>query len=193
MDISRVAIFGGTFDPVHLGHLHIAKTAREKLDLDLVIFIPCKQSPHKERATLANERERCAMLSLALDDYPWAAVSTIEIDQPPPSFSWLTAEALKDVFPDARLYWLMGTDQWKVIDQWARSDHLASMVDFIVFQRGDEPLPHPEYQAHFITGEHPAEASQIRAADCQGIVHHQWLDPKVEQFIQANGLYQCGA
>jgi nicotinate-nucleotide adenylyltransferase len=191
MPVQRVAVFGGTFDPVHNGHLHIAQIARKSLDLDLIVFVPCRQSPHKTSATEASEEDRCEMLACALADYPWATVSRIEIEQAPPSFSWCTAEAMREIFPEAQLFWLMGSDQWKVIDQWSRPEHLAELVEIIVFQRGKQPSVHPRFSAHFIQGAHPAAASEIRATAREGL-RSDWLPPKVEQFILSNGLYGCG-
>ena len=111
----RVALFGGTFDPVHKGHLAIAERAREEMNLDRVIFIPCRQSPHKEGRALANEDERIQMLELSLANQPWALVSEIEMQLPPPSYSWITAEAMSELYPRSRLFWLMGSDQWSTI------------------------------------------------------------------------------
>lgn len=186
----RVALFGGTFDPVHLGHLQIAEAAREALKLDRVIFIPCRQSPHKEEGTLASEEDRLEMLEIALEDHPWAAVSEIEMLLPPPSYSWITAEAMREVYPGSRLFWLMGADQWSVIQSWTRPDHLADLVEFIVHDRGGESQSQPGFRAHYIQGSHPASASEIRSQAAIRL-RSEWLDPKVEQFIRSRGLYGC--
>ena len=95
----RIALFGGSFDPVHLGHVQIARAARKALDLNLVIFIPCRQSPHKDRGATADESERLEMLELATADLPWAEVSDLETCLPPPSYSWITAETMHEIFP----------------------------------------------------------------------------------------------
>ena len=139
----RIALFGGTFDPVHCGHLRVARNALEALNLDRIIFIPWRQSPHKEDGTLASEDDRLEMLHLALEDHPWAVVSEIEMLLPPPSYSWVTAEAMKEVYPEARLFWLMGSDQWSVIQSWARPDHPAALVELIVHHRATSHPPPP--------------------------------------------------
>ena len=186
----RVALFGGTFDPVHRGHVLVAETARKELDLDLVVFIPCRQSPHKEDGTLATEDERIEMLELALEGRPWASVSEIEIQLPPPSFSWITAEAMLEIYPKSRLFWLMGSDQWSVIQTWTRPDYLADLVEFIVHDREGGAAPQPGFRAHFIAGAHPASASAIRAQAADALPS-EWLDPKVEHYIRSRGLYGC--
>lgn len=189
----RLALYGGSFDPVHNGHLQVARTARDTFDLDRVLFIPCRQSPHKNQGPVANEEERLEMLHLATEGIPWAAVSEIEMLLPPPSFSWITAEAMREVYPEARLFWLMGADQWAVIQSWARPDHLANLVEFIVHERqGTISPPVPGFRVHHIQGDHPASASKIRASPEESRPFH-WLPPKVEQFIRSRGLYSCRA
>ena len=186
----RIALFGGSFDPVHLGHVQIARAAREALDLNLVIFIPCRQSPHKDRGTTADETERLEMLELATADLSWAEVSDLETYLPPPSYSWITAETMHEIFPADRLFWLMGEDQWNTLDSWARPDYLADLVEFIVHSRGGTPSANPAFRAHFVHGDHPASASEIRR-DAPNYLHSEWLHPKVEQFIRSNSLYGC--
>ena len=184
----RLALFGGSFDPVHLGHLQVARTARDALNLDQVLFIPCRQSPHKEDGTVANEEDRLAMLELATQNLPWATVSEIEMQLPPPSYSWITAEAVREIFPAARLFWLLGADQWRAIQSWARPEHLAHLVEFIVHDRGSPPPPIPGFRVHFIHGHHPASGHAIRQSPPDALPS-AWLPPKVEQFIRSRGLY----
>lgn len=186
----RIALFGGSFDPVHLGHIHIARAAVDALELDLVIFIPCRQSPHKNRPTIADEQDRITMLHLATADLPWAEVSEIETFLPPPSYSWITAETMGEIFPTARLFWLLGEDQWAVIESWNHPELLASQVEFIVHTRGGSPAPKPGFRAHFITGDHPASASEIRRKAPFGLIS-KWLHPNVERHIGSGGLYGC--
>jgi nicotinate-nucleotide adenylyltransferase len=186
----RVALFGGTFDPVHLGHLAIAGMAREKMNLDRVIFIPCRQSPHKDQRPRASEDERIEMLELALAEEPWAVVSEIEMQLPPPSYSWVTAEAMAEIYSESRLFWLMGSDQWNAIQTWTRPGHLADLVEFIVHDRGDNPRPQPGFRVHFVPGSHPASASEIRG-QAPEFLHSDWLHPDVAAFILARALYGC--
>jgi nicotinate-nucleotide adenylyltransferase len=187
---SRIALFGGTFDPVHLGHTTIAEAALRQLDLDRVLFIPCRQSPHKEERSAATEEQRLEMLELALQDLPWAGISEIETFLPPPSYSWMTAECMREIFPTSRLFWLMGEDQWKVIETWSRPHHLAELVEFIVHNRGGQPSPRPGFRAHFIDGHHPASGTALRES-APGELIASWLHPDVARFIRNQGLYQA--
>ena len=109
---------------------------------------------------------------------------------PPPSYSWMTAESMREVFPRARLFWLLGEDQWEVIETWSRPDHLAEMVEFIVHSRGGQPRPKTGFRAHFVAGDHPASGTRIRE-DAPQMLHGDWLHPDVERFIRSRGLYGC--
>lgn len=186
----RVALFGGTFDPVHEGHLSIARAARESLELDQVVFIPCRQSPHKEDHPLARDDQRIDMLSLALSHEPWALISEMEMHLPPPSYSWVTAEAMSEIYPGSRLFWIVGSDQWSVIQTWARPGYLADLVEFIVLSRGDEMQPQPGFRSHFLQEEHPASAGEIRSS-ARNSLPGQWLHPDVEAYIRRHRLYGC--
>ena len=98
MKPQRIALFGGTFDPVHRGHIHIAEAAVTALSLDHVVFIPCRQSPHKETATIADEQDRIAMLQLATADLQWAEISEIE------SFFVVLSQPENQITPTVELY-----------------------------------------------------------------------------------------
>lgn len=186
----RIALFGGTFDPVHAGHLEVAQSAVQELDLDRVIFLPCRQSPHKVEAAGASEGQRYAMLELATQNAKWAEVSDWEFHQPIPSYSWRTAEAFAERYPDAKFFWLMGQDQWSVIKSWSRADYLASLVDFIVHDR-DGMSSRSGEGVSFLGGDHPASSSAIREALARrGKLPSSWLPPGVGDYLQKEGLYR---
>jgi nicotinate-nucleotide adenylyltransferase len=186
----RIALFGGTFDPVHLGHVHLAQLAKEKLRLNEVRFLPCRISPHKSGTMPTSPRDRIKMLRLATRDLPWAVVDEFETMREGPSYSWQTAEAMKARFPDARLFWIMGTDQWKALPDWAKPERLAACVEFIVFARGEPPLPQKGCVLHAVEGAHPASATAIRGAIRAGEKAHPWLHPEVSRWIAEHGLYR---
>jgi len=189
-DTRRIGLFGGTFDPVHLGHLHLARVARESLGLDEVRFIPCRISPHKLGSEPTPAAERLAMLRLATRNEPWAVVDDLETLRAGPSYSWQTARETRDRFPQARLFWIMGTDQWEALPHWAHPERLAECVEFIVFSRGAPAAPRNGYGLHAIHADHPASATRIREALANGENHLPWLDPEVESHIRRLGLYR---
>ncbi|MGL4401932.1 MAG: nicotinate (nicotinamide) nucleotide adenylyltransferase [Luteolibacter sp.] len=187
----KIALFGGTFDPVHLGHLHLATRAKAALDLDQVRFLPCRISPHKADSQPASGEDRCAMLRLATAPLPWAAVDDFELHQSSPSYSFQTAEAMARRFPTARLFWIMGGDQWDVLPTWKSPERLAALVEFIVLTRGESPKPHPGFRLHAMPDEgHPASATRIRERIKNGESADAWLNASVADWIHRHGLYQ---
>jgi nicotinate-nucleotide adenylyltransferase len=187
----KIGLFGGTFDPVHLGHLHLAVQAREALGLDEIRFLPCRISPHKSDTAPASGEDRCKMLRLATAGLPWAVVDDCELHQQGPSYSYQTAEALKARLPGARLFWIMGGDQWSSLHRWKSPERLAELVEFVVLARGEAPLPRQGFEVHGILGEHPASATVIRHDLSKGLKNHPWLNPKVAEWIAEKKLYQA--
>ncbi len=133
----RLGIYGGTFDPVHHGHLILAHDALEQLKLDAVLFVPCGQSPLKARKPLALDARRLAMLKLALKSEPRFWLTRCELDRPAPSYSYDTALEIRESFPHAKLFWLIGADQLKDLDKWHRPDDLRQIVQFVLLPRGE--------------------------------------------------------
>ena len=186
----KIALFGGTFDPVHLGHTHLAAAAREALALDEVRFLPCRISPHKTDGAPTPAAARLEMLRLATASLPWAVVDDFETRRAGPSYSWQTAEAMRARFPDARMFWIMGGDQWESLPAWAHPERLAACVEFIVHSRGAPPPPRAGYILHAIEGSHPASATAIREAISNGATSHPWLLPDVARWIVSKRLYR---
>jgi nicotinate-nucleotide adenylyltransferase len=186
----NVALFGGTFDPPHLGHRFIAAEAHRECHLDRLIFIPCHQSPHKASAPHASGEDRLEMLRLTVANFPWAEVSAWELERPGRSFSWETAEHFSQLYPEAKLHWILGADQWKSLDRWARPERLAELLTFIVFPRdGVTPAPHPRFRAHFLKASIQASSTEIRQALLAGETTHPNLLPTVADFIRSKQLY----
>ncbi len=165
----KTCLFGGSFDPVHSGHVLMATEAQHACVLDKVVFLPAARSPFKVESTgLFTDAQRLDLLHLATAGLPWAEVSGLDVQLPPPSWSWRVVAAWKESHPLDELSWLMGTDQWEQLHLWARYDELVENLHFIVYARGDgaaaRPQPRAGVRATFIHGHHPASSSAIRAA-----------------------------
>lgn len=161
----KTCLFGGSFDPIHTGHLAIAKAAIQAAGLQRILFLPAACSPFKTgRQHYFTDEQRLAMLRAATADIPQAHVSELDLTLPPPSYSWRVVAACREQAPADELYWLMGTDQWEQLHRWARYDYLCEQLTFIVYHRGTAPEPRPGTRALFIAGDHPASSSAIRAA-----------------------------
>lgn len=132
------------------------------------------------------------MLRLATAELSWATVDDLEIRRPEPSFSYLTAETVAGQYPTARLFWIMGGDQWLALPSWRHPERLAEVLEFIVLDRGDPSLPYPGFRMHRIAGDHPASATAIRNALASGASPEAltWLPAPVADYIHHRGLYR---
>ena len=186
----RIALFGGTFDPIHTGHLEIARRAKEALALDEVRFLPCHTSPHKIGISTASPADRLEMVRLATAGLPWAVVDDHDLTTGQPAYSYRTAEEMARRYPGARLFWLMGADQWRALPRWQEPERLAKTVEFIVAARDGIPGPHPGWRMQVIGGVHPASATAIRAALAAGEDPGAWVPLPVADYIRQRGLYK---
>lgn len=190
-------LFGGSFDPVHLGHLALAAAAREQAEVSKVIYLPAWRSPHKlAGAGPAPAVHRCAMLELAVAGRPHEEVSTWEIERERLSYSWETAEHFTTLLreqgpPGARLSWLLGADQWEKLDTWAHPSRLAKLLVFLVFPRdGYAIYPRPGFIHQELQAHHPTSSTAVRAAVKSGAPLEGLVPPAVATYIRQHGLYQ---
>ncbi len=133
--ISRIGILGGTFNPIHLGHLRSAEEVREAQRLDRVLFIPSASPPHKRRDGLASAEHRLAMVRRAVAGNPFFTVSTIEVERTGHSYSVDTLRALRMRTPRAAFSFIMGLDAFREIDTWKDYETLFGLCDLVVTSR----------------------------------------------------------
>lgn len=131
----RVGVLGGTFDPLHLGHLRAAEVAREELDLDRVLFVPAASPPHKDASGVTDAEHRLRMVEAALRDEPAFQPSRIEVDREGPSYTVETLGRLREQEPSASLYFIVGTDAFVEIRTWRRWEELLASYSFVVHER----------------------------------------------------------
>ncbi len=131
----NLAFFGGTFDPIHCGHLYIATKITDLFTLDLFYFLPAFHAPHKPDSVPTSAYHRFAMLCLATADEPKIAVSTLEIDHRKSRYSFDTLHELKARFPADRIFFVMGADSWKDIRTWHRWEEVLLLTDHIIVSR----------------------------------------------------------
>jgi nicotinate-nucleotide adenylyltransferase len=137
----RIALYGGTFDPVHIGHVEIARRVSEVFEIDRVIFIPAQMAPHKIGRPVTEPLHRYAMLVLATQDDPRLVVSTFELDDPHRRYTVDTVEHFQRELGDSsELFFIMGADSWSEITTWREWERLLTMTNHIVVTRpGYEP------------------------------------------------------
>lgn len=133
----RIGLFGGTFDPVHLGHLAIAEWTRDELGLEKVIFIPNRIPPHKTVLPITEAAHRLKMLELAIASNPHFAISTIELAREGPSYTLHTLHALRALpeFADASFYWIIGTDNLVSFQDWHKADEIQNLCVLVAYPR----------------------------------------------------------
>jgi nicotinate-nucleotide adenylyltransferase len=134
--VTRVGVFGGTFDPVHVGHLAIANAALDDIGLDRVYFVPARRSPLKEDGPIASAEDRLAMLTAAIADEPRFRVSRIELDREGPSFTVDTLEALH---AEGELYLILGSDAFADFERWREPARIRTLATVVLAARPGVP------------------------------------------------------
>lgn len=200
--VDRLGIMGGTFDPIHYGHLVAAETARIEFSLDTVVFIPTGAPPHKQGKQVTPAELRFEMVRLALDDNSDFQISRIEIDRKGPSYTIDTLRLLHQTYPQTELFFITGTDALKEIFFWREAEEILRLTHFIAASRpGFEAKgfleqaikEHPEVEGRIHLLEVPALAissTDIRKRLKKGQSIRYLLPEMVRQFIYAKGLYQ---
>jgi nicotinate-nucleotide adenylyltransferase len=141
--MTRLGIFGGSFDPVHAGHLHAARAARRAFDLDRVVFVPARDPPHKPGRALASGADRMEMLRLAIADEPGFLVHGLELERAGPSFTIDTVRALPKLLGEdgAELFLILGSDNLAGLASWREAGALLERVHPVVVHREGDPEP----------------------------------------------------
>ncbi|MBL6763990.1 MAG: nicotinate (nicotinamide) nucleotide adenylyltransferase [Verrucomicrobiae bacterium] len=190
--MERIGLFGGSFDPVHLGHLLVARAACEEFSLDRIYFIPAARSPFKPDFAPADDRARMQLLRLALAGNPRMRVDSLELDRGGTSFSINTVRAYARRIPEAKLFWLIGADHVPTLHKWRDAPQLAKSVEFLIIPRpGQADTKPPDgFTAHHLRG-FPlgVSSSQIRARVQQGLPIDYLTGSAVANSIRDNGLY----
>ena len=201
----KIGIYGGTFNPPHTGHLHAAKQAVQILGLDKLLLIPDRIAPHKEiPAGSPAPEQRLEMLRIAAAGEEKMEVSDIELKREGASYSYLTVEALREIYPDAELFLLMGTDMFLSFDTWKNPERITRNATLAVMYRGEKgeraaiDAQKARFEAEGAKIELvqnqilPISSTQLRrliAFRCAG----EFLPSGVENYIRENGLYDTAA
>jgi nicotinate-nucleotide adenylyltransferase len=160
--IAPIGIFGGTFDPVHFGHLRPALELLERLSLAEIRFIPCRYPPHRQ-APIASPEQRLAMLQLAIAGEPGFMVDERELARSGPSYMVDTLTSLRAEKGSVPLCLILGTDAFRGLPKWHRWVELIELAHFLVVKRPGEPLPQEGELRHFLDGRcicNPAQLGQ---------------------------------
>lgn len=180
--LKRIGLFGGTFDPIHFGHLRAAWEIRQKVQLDEIRFIPSYLPPHRA-PTLATTEARVDMVKLAINDTPEFVLDTHEVDRKGASYMFDTVCALKQELNPHELYLILGMDAYAKIATWHRAEELVSLIQIIVMHRPKHPLP-DENMANSLIKKGKATIIDITALDISAtMIRKQIHDYQLPRFL----------
>lgn len=185
--LKKIAIYGGTFDPIHHAHLILARQAIETLDLHKVILVPAAISPLKKAAPVASGELRFEMLQAAIQGEPEFEVNDCELLRPPPSYTIETVEEIRRRESDATIYCLIGEDNVEQLPRWHRFDELQKSVRFVVLDRSGEQ---PSHSYPLIHRRIDISATEIRQRVAQNESIRYLVPDSVEKIIQREKLYR---
>lgn len=198
----KTGIYGGTFNPIHNGHLHIVEEFRRGLGLDRVLLIPTRVPPHKAAPDLASAGERFAMCRLAAQGKPWLELSDIEMRREGKSYTAETLEELSALYPQDQFYLLMGEDMFLTLGSWYRPETIFSLASVCTTPRSPDGLDALRQKALEYTGqfqarcflEHipylPISSTQVRQAVARGEDISGLVPQAVATYMKERRLYR---
>ena len=198
----KTGIYGGTFNPIHNGHLHIVEEFRRGLGLDRVLLIPTRVPPHKAAPDLASAGERFAMCRLAAQGKPWLELSDIEMKRAGKSYTADTLAELSALYPRDQFYLLMGEDMFLTLGRWYRPETIFSLASVCTTPRSPDGLDALRQKALEYTGqfqarcflEHipylPISSTQVRQAVARGEDVSGLVPQAVAAYMKERGLYR---
>ena len=201
MDIKRIGVFGGTFNPPHIGHLQSAELFIRSMNLDKLYVIPAFIPPHKSDIPLTDSQIRLQMTKLCFGDLKEAEVSDIEIKRQGSSYTYLTLEELSST--DAELFFLCGSDMFICMDKWVNSEEIFRLATVCCISRANDSVlkekiakKSEEYKDKYSANVHvlncdplTLSSTQIRCMINQGGDCSGFLSEKVYEYIKSKGLY----
>ena len=206
----RIGVFGGSFNPIHLGHLIAAECCREQRGLDRVLFLPAAIPPHKQADALATPQQRLEMVGLAIGGHDAFAVSTLEIDRGGVSYTVDTLTALAAAHPGAELHLILGPDSVRQLPTWREPARIATLARLAAVERegiddiageveaaGLPALLGADVAAAVVASRVRMPAIGIRGSDLRAVVAAgrsiRFRTPRaVERYIETHGLYRSG-
>lgn len=179
----RIAIVGGSFDPIHDGHIQMANQSLQGLGVDEVWFMPTSSTPLKDH-DLTLDQERLAMIDLVVKKNPKFKVCTLELERAGKSYTYDTLKKLIETYPEHEFYWIIGNDQLMQFDKWHNPNELVKMAHFVCFDR-DGKLSDSKYDIACMTMPAvPVSSSEIRMGN-----KLNYLPEEVLRYIYRNRLY----
>lgn len=197
----RIGIMGGTFNPVHYGHLMVAENAREQFSLEKVLFIPTGHSPLKHKQQITDSVHRCAMVSMAISDNPWFELNEIEVKSSETSYTYKTLEKLKGHYSSSELYFILGADSLFDFESWRNPRNILKNCHILAAYRKHQRQEEFFGQIASLNEKYPdkfypldttnldVSSEEIRQRVRQGRSIRYLVPETVEDYIKSNKLY----
>ncbi len=195
----KTGLYGGTFDPLHNGHIKVAQAAKNHLQLDRIIFVPAGDPPHKTDKKITDKAHRLAMTELAAEDVG-AFVSDWELNRTERSYSVLMVQHFKELYPEDEIYFIIGADSFRDLPSWWHYRELMGLCNFVVVSRpdvdkstflsrfdGDETPPRVFFLDNILMD---ISSTQIRNMAAEGKDFSHLVPASIADYIQTNGLYK---
>lgn len=201
MKKQRIGIMGGTFNPIHYGHLIIAENAYEQFELDQVIFMPTGYAPHKAYGGVEMTKHRCEMVRRAVSGNEHFSVSTYEIDRTQVNYTYMTLQAVQEMYPEAELYFILGADSLFDFDKWKcpelickQATILAAVRDYLTESKVDQQIGFlkERYAGEIYRLDTPnfnVSSKVIRTRLENGETIRYMVPDAVKEYIENNKLY----
>lgn len=201
MSERRIGILGGTFDPIHYGHLAIAEDVRTRLELEDVLFVPTGSPPHKQGRPISPAADRVAMVELAIADNPGFRLSRADVDRPGPSYTVDLLRVLQAEHPDARLVFVVGGDSLAELPTWHAPEQLLERCQLVAVNRPGHPpvdlarlesiIPRARERILALSGpELNVSASALRRRVREGRPIRYLVPEAVRAYVEEHGLYR---
>jgi nicotinate-nucleotide adenylyltransferase len=188
----RLGLFGGTFDPPHLGHLIVAQDVAEALELNPLLFVPAGLPPHKQDRLLTPAPLRLEMVRALVAGNDTFGVSEVELGWAGPSYTVDTLRHFRHLHPQAEIFFVMGVDQAASLQEWHEPDQVAALAHLVVLSREGAESPEGNFMSTPVTRV-DISSSAIRARVEEGRPIRQWVPDSVRQIIESNRLYRAAS
>ena len=190
----NIGLFGGSFNPIHNGHVRLAKSLLQEAALDEVWFLVSPQNPFKQDQQLLDDDKRLQLVRLALKEEPQLMASDFEFHLPKPSYTWNTLQALEQEYPERKFTLLIGGDNWEAFDKWYRYEDILKRYPIIVYPREGSKVPDVKFQDSDIQiVETPLiniSSTQIRQRLHEGKSVRGLVNTEVAMVIEQEHLYR---
>jgi len=188
----RIGLFGGTFNPVHNGHIVVAQEAKIRLKLDKVIFVPAYIPPHKDRAGIIDAKDRLCMIELAIGTTAGFEISRYEVDKKEKVYTAQTVRHFKDIYPEGtEIFFLAGADSLSVLDTWKDVDKIFTLCRFVIFSRPGFSKDNSRFEVETIDMEEVnISSTRIRERVRENNPIDEMVSEQVADYIAKNNLYK---